>query len=130
MTVAGILDGVEPVVRYYLQTKFALEQSLPFEADWLHLLVGPAIYLAAAVCLRKPDGGLLPWLAVVVLAVMNEMVDLAGARLNRPPTELLSYFESVTDIFLTISIPALLLLLSIFRPGRDRSPGLARRIRR
>lgn len=130
MTIAGLLDGVEPVVRYYLDTKHALEQSLPFQADWLHLVVGLAIYVAAALCLRRPDGGWGPWLAVALLAVMNEVVDLAGVRLNRLPTELHFYFESVIDVFLTISIPALLLLFSILKPGREQSFGLAGRTRR
>lgn len=124
------MDRVEVLLLAYRQIKFGLEQSIPFSDDWLHLLVGPVIFVATALLLGRPGTGVGPWLAVVLLAVMNEVVDITGVRLNRMPFRIESHSESFIDLLLTISIPTILLLVSLLSPASYRRVGLSRRQRR
>ena len=99
--------ALDAFVRSYGDMKFGLEQRIPFDADWLHIVVGPVIMAAATVISRQPLSSWFPWFVVVSIAVLNEMVDLSVKEKSIPRT---SYAESATDLMLTIAVPTLVML--------------------
>jgi hypothetical protein len=116
--------GIDHFIRSYSATKFGIEQSIPFDADWLHLAIGPVIFVAAAIVLPKKGSVWHPWLAVVALAVLNELVDLT---MDQSPNRTSAYVESATDFLLTIAIPTLLLIFARHFPTLYEYLGFARR---
>ena len=115
--------GIVSAARFYSDTKLAIEQALPFDADWLHLAIGPAIFVVAALVLRRPQSGWGPWLVVAALAVANEIVDVTEGAANSHES---AYFEAATDFLLTVAIPTLLVIVARFRPTLYERIGLSR----
>ena len=130
MDVEAIASGFGFVLRSYSDTKFGLEQSFPFNPDWLHLLAGPAILVAAALVLRRPLLGWAAWLVVVAVALINEAVDIASARMDSLPLGPMLVRECLTDTVLTIAVPTALLLLARCFPGLFETLSPARASRR
>jgi hypothetical protein len=103
----------------WYQFKLFIEHASGISLDALHILVGFAAFLLAAQLFRRSVTSLLPWLAILVLAVGNEAHDLMielwpdlGSQLG----------EAAKDIMLTMALPTLLLLATRYRPalfGRD-----------
>lgn len=104
----------------YSDAKFGLEQRIPFDADWLHLIIGPAILAAASVVMRKPMASWDPWLVVVALGILNELIDLIEGASVAPNA---AYFESATDFLLTIAIPTAILIKARFFPRSSKGAG-------
>ena len=63
-------------VAVWLQFKTELVRATALSRDALHIYIGLAVQLAAALLLRRKLGDWLPWLAVLALAVGNEVADL------------------------------------------------------
>ena len=104
----------------YSDAKFGLEQRIPFDADWLHLIIGPVILAAAAVVMRKPMASRGPWLVVALLGILNEVIDLMEGASVVPSV---AYFESATDFLLTMAIPTALLIKARFFPRSSKGAG-------
>jgi len=104
----------------YSDGKFGLEQRIPFDADWLHLIIGPVILASASVVMRKPMASWGPWLVVAVLSILNEVIDLIEGASVVPSA---AYFESTTDFLLTMAIPTALLIKGRFFPRSSKGAG-------
>lgn len=83
------------------------------------MLAGVLIQLALAAALRRSCASWWPWLAVLVLELGNEWVDLA---IERWPVPAEQYGEGMKDLLLTMALPSLLLLLARLRPGLFTGP--------
>lgn len=77
--------------------------------DALHIYVGLATLLTVAVVLRKPLQSYIPWLAVLIVAVAGELVDM------RDDLASFGYWRwraSLHDVLNTLFWPSVLLLLA------------------
>lgn len=91
--------------------KLAIVSTIELSKDALHIYVGLAVLLIAAVVLRKPLQSIVPWLLVLALAVIGELADMRDDILS------LGYWRwgaSVHDILNTLFWPSVLLLLARF----------------
>jgi hypothetical protein len=100
-------------MRTWYKSKMAIEHASVVSSDALHLAVGPLLWLAAAIALRKRLADWLPWLVVLAAASINEGVDL---WIERWPSPREQYAETTKDIFLTILLPTVLMLAVRLRP--------------
>ncbi len=97
----------------WYQFKIFIEHASGISMDALHILVGFAIFLLAALTLKRSVASPLPWLATLLLEIGNEAHDLtvelwpdAGSQLG----------EGAKDILLTMALPTLLNLIARWRP--------------
>jgi hypothetical protein len=112
----------------WYQAKMFIEHAIFFSSDALHVLVGTVAWVVIAVALRRPLSDWRPWLAVLVLLLFNEAVDL---WVERWPDPGMQYGESAKDLLLTMILPTLLMVLVRTAPGMfSRSRRGARRRRR
>lgn len=77
--------------------------------DTLHVYVGLATFVLAALVLRKSARSIVPWLLVLAAAVLGELVDM------HEDLTILGYWrwlDSVHDIVNTLFWPTVLLLLA------------------
>lgn len=65
----------------YQAVKFSLVESTGLAKDALHVYFGLALFLAVRLVWRRRGGWLLAWLAVLVMAVGGEWLDLRGEAL-------------------------------------------------
>lgn len=65
----------------YQAVKFSLAESTGLAKDALHVYFGLALFLAVRLVWRRRGGWLLAWLAVLVMAVGGEWLDLRGEAL-------------------------------------------------
>jgi hypothetical protein len=103
--------------------KLAVIQATQLSRDAIHVYVGLAVFLAAALLFRKPLRSWLPWFAVLIVAVIVEVVDLRDDLLTRGR---LRWLASTHDIVNTLFWPSVLLLLARWttlfgKRGRDPS---------
>lgn len=102
------------------ESKLFVENLTDTSHEALHLLAGVAIWLAFAMVSRRSLDTWLPLAATLVVATLNEAVDLT---VEIWPSRERQIGESVQDIVLTMSVPLLLFLASRARPmllGRNR----------
>src|SRR4029450_5875802 len=97
----------------WYQVKLFLEHASGISMDALHILVGFAIFLVAALLLKRSLGSPLPWLAVLMLELGNEAYDLHVELWPDPGSQL---GEGIKDILLTMALPTLVLALVRWRP--------------
>ena len=97
----------------WYQFKLFLEHSSGISMDALHILVGFAIFLFAAMALRRSIASPLPWLVTLLLEIGNEAYDL---HVELWPNRWSQLGEGVKDILLTMLLPTLLLLVARRRP--------------
>jgi hypothetical protein len=95
------------------QAKQLIEHSIAFSPDALHVMAGALVQLGASLLLRRPLSSLAPWLTVVVIAILNEVVDL---RFPEWPWLAAQIGESAKDILLTLAVPTLLLATTRLLP--------------
>jgi hypothetical protein len=115
----GALDSAFwHVVDPWLAIKMSLEQSLPFSSGWLHLVIGPLVFVAAAAVLKKPLTSWLPWLVLAVLAILNEIADLVPHRWPESPK---LFVESGRDFFLSMVVSTAILVVARYRLRRKRA---------
>ena len=90
-----------------------LEASSDLHMDALHIHAGIACQLAAALILRQPLGSVRPWMVVAVAVVINEIYDI---RYEVWPNRDDQLGEGVKDVWNTLLLPTLLMLLARFAP--------------
>jgi hypothetical protein len=111
--------AVELLVRYWTDAKFGVEQSVPIGDHWLHFIVGPVIFLAAALAMRRPVSDFGPWLVLLGLAVVNEVVDVVVGAWT--PEQAVNFGDSLSDLIMTMAIPTVVLVVARrFRTSRER----------
>lgn len=89
--------------------KTELSQLLDLSKDALHIHIGIAIFLLAAVLLRKSLGSWVPWLVVLALQMVNEYLD---AFHGLHGSWALFFDGGIKDIVNTMFWPTLIVLLS------------------
>jgi hypothetical protein len=88
--------------------KLAIVAATGLSKDALHLHVGMAVFLVAAMVSRRPVSSWLPWLAVLAVALAGEGVDM------RDDLASLGHWRwsaSLHDIVNTIAWPSILLVV-------------------
>ena len=98
----------------WYQVKLFIEHASGISMDALHILVGFAIYLFAALVLRRSVASFLPWLATLLLEIGNEALDL---HVELWPDLGKQLGEGAKDIILTMALPTLMMLLARWNPG-------------
>ena len=97
----------------WYQVKLFIEHASGISMDALHILVGFAIFLLAALALRRSTASTLSWLATLVLEIGNEAYDLTVELWPDLASQL---GEGAKDIILTMALPTLVLLVARWRP--------------
>lgn len=83
------------------------------ERDALHIYAALLVQASSALVLRRSFASPWPWLCVLALAAGNEILDTFGDRL----VEAWEIDASLHDLWNTMLLPTLLLLLARFAPG-------------
>ena len=83
------------------------------DQDALHVYAAVILQLVAAGLLRRSLASILPWLFVLVVLGINEWVDL---REPGRPVEQWQVVAAMKDIWNTMAIPTLLLVLGRYLP--------------
>lgn len=96
------------------ELKLFLAHATGISMDALHILVGAAIQIAATAVLRTSLASWRPWLLVLGLELLNEALDLRVERWPHPGMQL---GESIKDVFLTLALPTLLMVIARRRPA-------------
>jgi hypothetical protein len=105
------------------------EQLLGLDMDALHVYAGVLGQILAALVLRRSLASPWPWLAVLIATVANEWFDL-GYEVW--PNREMQYAASFRDLWNTMLLPTLLLVLTrltpgLFRPSRAETEGVVPR---
>ena len=105
------------------EIKDAIALWTGLERDALHIYAALLAQTAAALVLRRSLRHFLPWAFVLFLAVGNEILDMYG-------DDLVEHWEidaGLHDLWNTMVLPSLLLLLARFAPGLFvlKAPGAA-----
>lgn len=93
--------------------KLFLEHSVAVSNDSIHVIAAVALQLLFALLFKRPLSSLLPWLAVLALALANEASDFWADLWPKPAMQ---YGESAKDLVLTMALPTLLLLSTRYLP--------------
>jgi hypothetical protein len=93
-----------------------LEHATGLDMDALHVHAGVLIQVGAAIVLRRPLRSFWPWLVVLGAECANETYDYTyevwpGAERQ------LQLAEGIRDLWNTMVIPSLILLLARYAPG-------------
>ena len=100
----------------WFEIKIWLESSIGLDRDSLHIYAGVGIQLVVALFCRRSLASPIPWLFVVAAALANEYYDYTrlGVRLDRISE---NYYDgTVRDIWNTLLLPTMFLLIAKFRP--------------
>lgn len=99
----------------WLDFKHWLEGASGLEMDALHIHAGVLGLFAVALLTRRPVASWLPWIAVLIAALANEIYDLRYDPW--PETERARQIaESVKDVWNTMLLPTVIALLAQFLP--------------
>lgn len=90
--------------------------------DSLHILAGVVLQLVAAALLRCSLANWRPLLAVLLLALLNEINDLWVETWPNPGMQ---WGEGMKDLLLTMALPILLLIIARRRPSLLAGPRIA-----
>lgn len=101
------------LLRWY-QFKQLIEHASGISMDALHILIGFILFMLAARLFGRPLKSFLPWTALLVLELANEVYDF---HVERWPSLASQVGESVKDVGLTMALPTLILLTARWRPG-------------
>lgn len=91
-----------------------LETTSGLDMDALHVHAGILGQIGVALIFRKSLRDPLPWLAVLVAIIGNEVYDL---HYEVWPTRDAQIAESAKDVWNTMLMPTLLMLLARFKPS-------------
>lgn len=94
--------------------KTAIKQSMGFSSDALHIISGVLLLLVAAFVLRSSLRNFKPWLALLGLALLNELNDL---HVRGWPDGSAPLVQGGKDIILILLLPTLLLVVARTRPN-------------
>lgn len=98
----------------WYQFKLFVEHASGISMDALHVLLGFVLFLLAARLLRRSVASCLPWLALLLLELGNEALDLTVERWPDIGQQL---GEGAKDIVLTMALPTLLMFTARWKPG-------------
>ena len=91
------------------ESKLALIAATGLSKDALHVYVGLVTFLTVAMLSRRPVRWFVPWLAVVAVAVIGEIVDL---RYDLARFGSWRWWASLHDVLNTIVWPTVIALLA------------------
>jgi hypothetical protein len=97
----------------WYQVKLFIEHASGISMDALHILVGFAIFLLAALVLKRSVANALPWAATLLLEIGNEAYDFHVELWPDPGSQL---GEAAKDVLLTMALPTLLLIVARWLP--------------
>ncbi|WP_417594838.1 hypothetical protein [Parasphingorhabdus sp.] len=100
----------------WFEIKIWLESSIGLDRDSLHIYAGVGIQLAVALFCRRSLASPIPWLVVVAAAFANEFYDYT--HLGETFEKYSKYYheEAIRDIWNTLLLPTLFLLIAKFWP--------------
>lgn len=99
----------------WFELKIWLELSTGLDRDSLHIYAGVAVQLVAALLLRRSIASIVPWLSVAAVALANEYYDYSFVpEVSRGNP--FYYDEAVRDVWNTLLLPSVLLLIAKFWP--------------
>jgi hypothetical protein len=124
MIAGGPLQALSAGMMAWYEAKMFIEHAVFFTSDALHVLVGMVAWIVIAAVSRRPLSDWRPWLAVLVLLILNECVDLWAEQW---PDKAMQYGESAKDVLLTITLPTVLMFAIRLRPNLFRAPPGRRR---
>lgn len=93
--------------------KDLVEQAMHLPESAIHVLAGVVLQLLFALIMRRSLRDWAPWLGVLLLELANEVLDLTEVWPGEGDRQLA---ESVSDVFVTMLLPSLLLLVARLRP--------------
>jgi hypothetical protein len=102
------------------QVKSAISLWTELERDALHIYAAILVQIVAAALLRRSLASLLPWLVVLVAALLNEGLDITRDGIFEPYERA----AALHDLWNTMLVPTVLALLARFAPRlfvRDRA---------
>lgn len=108
------------------QGKLFIEHLLTISHDTLHLMVGLLVWLATGLLTRRSLASWRPWLWLLALILLNEMVDL---WVERWPDAGQQYGEGFKDLLLTMAVPTIVMTVARWRPELFRPSGYRERRR-
>lgn len=97
----------------WYEAKRFIEHATTLSMDALHLIVGAALLFAFSLVLRRPVSDSRPWLAVLLVTLVNEAADV---WLDRWPSAGMQFGEATKDIVLTMLLPTMVLLTARHLP--------------
>jgi hypothetical protein len=101
--------ALSSLVYGWSSTKARIENLLPIDNVFIHIAVGMAIYWLATRIFRGRRAPLFAWAAALLATVANEIIDLLVERWPSLGEQL---WEGTTDLFWTLALPSVALLLS------------------
>lgn len=104
-----LISDLKTIALSWGETKQFVEHVIAFSLDAVHVIGGVLVLLAASLLLRKPVSSMQPWVVVLVLACINELIDL---WIDQWPSPGMQYGEGVKDLLLTMLLPTVLFLTS------------------
>ena len=100
----------------WYEIKIWLESSIGLDRDSLHIYAGVGIQLVVALFCRRSFASPIPWLFVVAAALANEYSDYRRLGVPFDKYEGYYYDEAIRDIWNTLLLPTLFLLIAKFWP--------------
>ncbi len=100
----------------WYEIKFWLAEFTGLDRDSLHIYAALLIQLSVALVIRRSVAHPLPWLAVLLAALVNEFSDYINVA---PVDSFIEPFmrELFSDIANTMALPTILLIVARFWPG-------------
>ena len=99
---------------------YAIKESIELfsglDMDALHVHAGLLVQIGVALLMRRSLASAWPWLVVLVAAVANEAYDLAYETWP-DPERARQFAEGIRDVWNTMLMPTLLLILVRWVPG-------------
>ena len=99
----------------WYQLKLALEIITGLDKDALHVHLGILAQVGVALVMRRSLASPWPWLALLAAVLANEYYDLTY-EIWPPEERQRQYLEGVRDLWNTMLVPTLLMLLCRFAP--------------
>ena len=100
----------------WYQVKHGVELFTGLDMDALHVHVGILAQIGVALLMRRSLASPWPWLVLLAAVLANEYYDITY-EIWPPDARARQYMEGVRDIWNTMLMPTLLLLLCRFAPG-------------
>ncbi len=109
-SLGSLIEGLGPG---WYQAKAFIAHATSFSFDSLHVVAGVLLQIITALILRTSIQDFRPWLVVFVLEFVNELNDYS---VEVWPDRAMQIGEGAKDIFLTILLPTVLLVISRMCP--------------
>jgi hypothetical protein len=101
--------------------KDAIEQAVSVDNVALHVMAGLALFVGMAALISGPRKRELAWIAVLSVAVWNEVVDITTERW---PEITQQYAEAGIDLVATMILPTVLAILLAVQNRRRTTPAV------